>query len=465
MLRIKFAIAIAFVFLTHLISHAQCLLLNFNLHDCSSCYNSIIYLQPKQLKIPIYVVFEKQSREDSLELSQRFKFEEMGMEMVFSDSFYNLTKSSDHTTSLSLLDRRGTISIQKNLKGLSESFLRDSLMPQIQIETSNPESVIKYCRDRVYSFKYGLGTLRVNDRNGLLLKKISNNDFDFELLLSKLPLQKRKLLEPAIKFNKESVTFTPKFTWFDVKKDGSILLMFQYIIYKDVTKNEFFPEFCIVEYSSDFKLVNIYPIIQTEENAMFNPMFLAGENGAIILLTSSVKGLEEAKENTKFVSKFIVKDNQYTFDKYYDVGLPLIHRLKYNENELSLNYSNFPFMAFHLDNAIYNVETGAQAYVYDSNAYNSLINYHQDFPTQSEEKFRILHTTLDKDGVYVISQFGDYVWVNSYSKDLTFKGKQPLGLNNLGAEVLFINTDTIQRKLFVHLKNRKEYVLPLDLFL
>src|SRR5690606_27710392 len=118
---------LAFMFFGH-ISYAQCLIANVNIADCSSCYNGITLLNNDSIQIPKFVVFKESFRADSLEIEKRFKFGQLGFNMLFNNLLYERVQSDNIRSSLTYLDENLEMKWKFDLKFITQETITDSIL-------------------------------------------------------------------------------------------------------------------------------------------------------------------------------------------------------------------------------------------------------------------------------------------------------------------------------------------------
>lgn len=444
-------------------SYGQSVVLNINTADCSSCYKNITLLDDTRIGLPIFVVFKKVDREDSIDLDNRFSYSKMNMEMLFNDSIYKLTKLKGNVTSVNYFNTEGKLSWSKNLSDLSAKIVQDSIISMPNLDALD-DVFRKYVKDKEYVFNNKVGNFKVYNKQHKLIFKIASREVDFELLKSKLPKNVKPLLDSAMDINKNSKVFTPSFTWYEVDKNGNIYLLYKYAKYRDNKFDALGYGFCIYKISEDLKQTDIYPINFPADRIIYENMFMLDKDNNILILLTTREGMDKMEKsvNNKFVSKFKFSGTDFNFDKYYALDLPYIYEKKYFENFLSINYSVYPFVAFYYDNQIYNIEKGIKKSIIEDNTYKENIDIANTNITN--EIFSLKNVGVVNNKFIVIYRLKNDYFINAYDENLNLLSHKSINCKFSTTEIT--RFEIIAEKRQLQLSNEDGVqVVPIDFYL
>lgn len=456
----------------------QCILLDMKLNECSSCYNSLQYLNSSKIRIPVFTIFAERMIEDSSDIDYKLKLSMFNIKAVYSDELHKRFFNETNSSTAIFVDENGEILSNRVLKTIDRKFVEDTLQ-KYQYKSFDKACKYSYFNNIYYKFNFHTGNLKMYIRNsGIINNEIKSSAISFDLLQEKLTKRDEFYFKQVgNRLNKKS-SFSPQYFWMDNDEWGNAYLSFTYLnVADDTPKFVMGEKQCIAKFNKEGQLVDMYPIEEkvegsNVENDLFSNRFIIKDSLSIISFTHNpdnwfdeILKLKPDSTPLRFISEYKIKDGRYYFDKSYSVDLPYIHRIKYFDNYLTPEFSSYPVFCVQFGNELWNVENGVKINLINETEYKNSIKVGKD--DLGKEDMRTYQTFADKNNktIYAIYKWKENYYLNKYNWDLVIQ-KTTILNSILHLDVLAsVDFDGTSRMVYFNDKGLERSIgLPLDLF-
>lgn len=457
----------------HVCAWGQCAVIKLNLGDCAACYLGMELMNAKNVKWPVFAVCDESLRADSIDIVERYKLERLGITLLFKERKFLENKEVGST--VNFFDNNGTLVWSKPLKGISNKLIQDSIS-NFNDSSKNSVSVINfYGKNISVALNEDLGKVSYsynnNPQNVYSFKAKDVLEPTITKILSK---EKGAALNEAKKYLNQGINFSPFIVKVAIDTTGHLIAVYKYygVYYiNGDTNGSALPEYIAIELDHG-KTLNITPIDFDFDNELLGNQIIIPSKNELYALTygyyDKIKKLASDSSKPMYIlSRYILKDGHYVFDKKIENDLPIPYRRKFLFNALSLEQSSFPFLCYDFSSDIYNITTNKTYSLWD----NKEVSEETDILKAIHNDNCILGTYLDKSSkkLHVFYRYHNQIFASRLTTD--FKKESIVNITNalIGGDngldnVSRAEINPIMKNVTFYNYDNKSFILPLGLF-
>ncbi len=453
---------------------AQCLLVNINFNDCSTCRGAINAFNPDATGIPCYAIFPESSKPDSAEIEYNGKFQQYNIALIFNSVWTKKIHCEGNTSCVVGLDDKGKVVFQVPLTAKNDTAVKNFITKYAEKSGGNHE--IKITSGAKYEFNSRLGKMAVsNAATDDLLYTINSSSVSLKSISEKLEGKEKLQLDKYGEYiNHKMNGFDAKFFSFRIQNER-LFMLFKYSSTPDSISENINDKYAMFVYDKSGKLQDVLPISMPDNIVFYEFNFMLAPDDNLYLyaydLDSSIDAIKLTQKR-KYITKLPLKNGSYFYEGWLDVDMPAIHKNKYNYNQLTAGYSEYPFLVNNLDNTITNLITKKSFNVINDSLYKSISSNKITDYSMNSERFRVLH--LDKFATertyYLTYKLNEEFYLLKFNENFTSTNTINLtspfsSIKNISSISVHPNVNLISVRFGKNEDDLKEVILPLDLFI
>ncbi len=465
------------IFFSHQFAvQAQFLVVNIKDYKSKDCDKDLMMLDKSKVNLPIFIVFPSSSKNDSVDIEDRYQFSQLGFHYLFNDELYIKTHDKNGKSFLHYFDKDLQVVWKKDLKILDKNFLKDSVF-SLQLPLVNHDRIVTtFTKDFIYDFNLETNVLIIKDRKGNIIRSISHSDIPKERLYEILTEEERSLVpepksDPFFDYAcQQNIIF-----WEGIDSQGNIFLNYEFEMYRSHESKNSSSKVFLAKLNAQGDLEDFYNVedtMRTRKIFPFGTLFPNPNQMINIVYNPQQTDFNFSKSSSadtaiNFLILSQLDNNQIEFDSLIKYPLPQVYVKQFQLNGLSLFSSAYPIIALPLANEIYNLENHKKANLIDETLYKKHNNFQWKQKGDIDKTtFKVNQTTILSPSSFCVAySINDTQFLNFYSSDMQLKKVVDLGFmqSYLGSFGLKIDASG-NRIIFTQKKGNKQLVLPLQFF-